>query len=229
MPIQYNNLPIVIICSNAVCMLYLMLKTGPTSNVMSSYSPIATQSITNFQYNNISYTFDQGFKIIKLMWMYVPMYIKPQVWCCPTNRATHKDFMLVPTPNVPNYHRHWIYLTKVMSCPEKDKCCIENINPYAQRCVMCNMYVIICIYICIDIYRQYLQLFITFYWCLNNIVLFSWCLKDGKFLCTVNSVYFLPYVFSLRVTYFWMIVLMSDDKWSCSWLISWSKKCPSTF
>ena len=158
-----------------------------------------------------------------------PMYIKPQVWCCPTNRATHKDFMLVPTPNVPNYHHHWIYLTKLMSCPEKDKCCIENINPYVQRCVMCNMYMIICIYICIDIYSQYLQLFITFYWCLNNIVLFSWCLKDGKFLCTVNSVYFLPYVFSLRLTYFWMIVLMSDDKWSCSWPILWSKKCPSTF
>ena len=114
-----------------------------------------------------------------------PMYIKPQVWCCPTNRATHKDFMLVPTPNVPNYHSHWIYLTKLMSCPEKDKCCIENINPHVQRCVMCNMYMIICIYICIDIYRQYLQLFTTFYWCLNNIV--SWSYNKTRLIKVITA------------------------------------------
>ena len=183
-------------------MLYLMLKTGPTSNVMSSHSLIATQSIPNFQYNNISYTFNQGFKNIKLMWMYVPHVHKATSVMLPYQQGYTQGLYACTYSHVPNYHHHWIYLTKLMSCPEKDKCCIENINPYVQRCVMCNMYMIICIYICIDIYSQYLQLFITFYWCLNNIVLFSWCLKDGKFLCTVNSVYFLPYVFSLRLNIF---------------------------
>ena len=48
-------------------------------------------------------------------------------------------------------------------------------------------------------------------------------------MCTVNSVYFLPYVSSLRQTYLCITFLIRVDKWSCSWPISWSKKCPLAF
>ena len=37
---------------------------------------------------------------------------------------------------------------------------------------------------------------------LQRIVLFNLCLMDGMFFCTTNSVYNIPYVFSLKLRYF---------------------------
>ena len=80
----------------------------------------------------------------------------------------------------------------------------------------------------IYIYTYPICTFISILLMSKQTLLLSSCLTEGKFLCTVNWVNILPYIFSLRWTYLWITFLIRDDKWSCSWPISWSKKCPST-
>ena len=63
----------------------------------------------------------------------------------------------------------------------------------------------------------------SFYLLENKINLVSWCLFDTLFPWAISAVYFFPYVFSLIWMYFDTTLFNSDDRWSVSCPILWSK------
>ena len=66
---------------------------------------------------------------------------------------------------------------------------------------------------------------------LKRIVLFNSCLMDGMFFCTTNSVYNIPYVFSLKLRYFLVINLINLRLKTCGKLYTEfvvQKNMPST-